>query len=248
MAFILPPPIFFLRTQPRYLSGDEFEGNVNEATGTRSSSTAEESCVVSVPAPAEATDREVCKVCNCTLQTSQSCLRCEQNHVYEESLWADAEENEELQSENCVSLLSMEEMREFHLAHFQNSIFCPPVQSNVAASQEIAATPSALHREENSLPGPNADMTNEPGENDLMSLTVHRSVICSDMIEHFKVHEIMNCELVFTDVNERGNKEGVGGGVEREVYTLFWKQFSDSVTIGECERVPFVRHDHFIKE
>ena len=142
----------------------------------------------------------------------------------------------------------MEEMREFHLAHFQNSIFCPPVQSNVAASQEIAATPSALHREENSLPGPNADMTNEPGENGLMSLTVHRSVICSDMIEHFKVHEIMNCELVFTVVNERGNKEGVGGGVEREVYTLFWKQFSDSVTIGECERVPFVRHDHFIKE
>lgn len=190
-------------------------------------------------------------MCNCTFQKSQSCLKCEQNHEYEESLWADAEENvsQELQSENSVSLLSMEEMREFHLAHFQNSIFCPPVQSNVAASQEIAAVSNTLHREENSLPGPNTDMRNELGENGVMSLTVHCSVICSDMIEHFKVHEIMNRELVFTVVNERGNKgEGVGEGVEREVYSLFWKQFSNSMTIGKCERVPFVRHDHFIKE
>lgn len=147
----------------------------------------------------------MCKVCNCTFQKSQSCLRCEQNQEYEESLWADAEENvsQELQCENSVSLLSMEEMREFRLAHFQNSIFCPPVQSNVDASQEIAASSSALHREEN-LPGPNTDMTNEPGENGLMSLTVHRSVICSDMTEHFKVHEITNREFVFTVVNERG--------------------------------------------
>ena len=241
----------FLRTQPRYLSGNEFEGNANEAKGTESSSTTEESCVESVPAPAKATECEVCKVCNCTFQKSQSCLRCEQNHEYEESLWADAEENasQEPQSENSVSLLFMEEMREFRLAHFQNSIFCPPVQSNVAASQEIAATSSALHREENSLPGPNTDMTNKPGENGLMSFTMHHSVICSYMIAQFKVHETMNYELVFTVLNERGNKEeGVVEGVEREVYSLFWKQFSSSMTIGERERVPFVRHDHFIKE
>lgn len=76
-----------------------------------------------------------------------------------------------------------------------------------------------MHREENSLPGPNTDMTNEPGDNGLMSLTVHRSVICSDMIEHFKVHEIMNRELVFPAVTERGNKEE-GVGVERSIFTL----------------------------
>ena len=141
---------FFLRIQPRYLSCDEFEGNTNEATGTESSFTAEESCVVSVPAPAKATDQEVCKVYNCTFQKSQSCLRCEQNHEHEESPWADAEESasQELQSENSVSLLSMEEMREFRSANFQKCIFCPHVQSNVAASQEIAATSNALHRED----------------------------------------------------------------------------------------------------
>lgn len=29
---------------------------------------------------------------------------------------------------------------------------------------------------------------------------------------------------------------------------MFWKEFSNSMTIGETERVPFVRHDHFVKE
>ena len=59
----------------------------------------------------------------------------------------------------------------------------------------------------------------------------------------------MNSSLFFTIINERGGKEdGVGVGVEREVYSLFWKQFTNSMTIGERKRVPFIRHDHFIKE
>ena len=29
---------------------------------------------------------------------------------------------------------------------------------------------------------------------------------------------------------------------------MFWNAFSNSMTIGETERVPFVRHDHFVKE
>lgn len=37
-------------------------------------------------------------------------------------------------------------------------------------------------------------------------------------------------------------------GVHREVYSLFWKEFASSYTIGERERVPFVRHDHFVAE
>lgn len=69
------------------------------------------------------------------------------------------------------------------------------------------------------------------------------------MIEHFKDTGVMNSSLLFTIINEKGDKEdGVGVGVEREVYSLFWKQFANSMTIGELERVPFIRHDHFIKE
>lgn len=33
-----------------------------------------------------------------------------------------------------------------------------------------------------------------------------------------------------------------------EVFSLFWCNFANSMTIGERERVPFIRHDHFIKE
>ncbi len=35
-------------------------------------------------------------------------------------------------------------------------------------------------------------------------------------------------------------------GLARDVFSLFWKAFGDSTTIGE--RVPFVRHDHFVNE
>ena len=69
------------------------------------------------------------------------------------------------------------------------------------------------------------------------------------MIEHFKDTRIMNSSSLFTVINDRRDKEeGVGVGVEREVYSLFWKQFANSMTIGERGRVPFIRHDHFIKE
>ena len=69
------------------------------------------------------------------------------------------------------------------------------------------------------------------------------------MIEHFKNEKKLQSELVFTIINERGQKEeGVGIGVSREVFFLFWKEFANSMTLGERERVPLVRHDHFIKE
>jgi hypothetical protein len=41
---------------------------------------------------------------------------------------------------------------------------------------------------------------------------------------------------------------GAGEGVTREVFTLFWKHFANAMTVRERERVPFVRHDHFIDE
>ena len=68
------------------------------------------------------------------------------------------------------------------------------------------------------------------------------------MIRYFQEADIINSELVFTIINERGeHEEGAGIGVNREVF-LIWSHFSDSMTIGERERVPFIRHDHFIKE
>ena len=50
------------------------------------------------------------------------------------------------------------------------------------------------------------------------------------MIEYFKSHDIMNKELIFEIINERGTLEqGLGIGVTREVYTLFWNEFANSI-------------------
>lgn len=170
-------------------------------------------------------------------------------------------------SENFVSL---QDMRELRVAHFTDAIGRQTAQNSVTAravlhiceeensytsstvvsepelsAQETATPSSVLHEEDNSCSG----RSGEQEDLGVMSLTVHRSVICSDMIEQFKDTRVMNSSLLFTIINERGKKEeGVGVGEEREVYSLFWKEFANSMTIGERERVPFVRRDHFIKE
>lgn len=43
-------------------------------------------------------------------------------------------------------------------------------------------------------------------------------------------------------------EQGSRIGVARDIYSSFWEEFSISMTIGERERVPFVRHDHFVDE
>ena len=112
-------------------------------------------------------------------------------------------------------------------------------------TSEACQHSSVLHEEGKSRPGPSRVQE----DHDVMPLTIHRSLICSDMIEHFKDTRVMNSSLLFTVINERGGKEDVvGGGVEREVHSLFWKQFANSMEIGERERVSFLRNDHFIKE
>ena len=271
---------FFLRTQPRHLSGDEFESS--EPTGAESLPTSEERYSVAfstVLGPTStASDREVCKVCGCSFKNGETCLRCEQNQEYQQSLLADCAETavakeldleeEELQGEVFASPVSLDDMRELRVAHFQAAICSETVQDSEVAlgvlyeegnsstsntvvsgpelsAQETVTPSSVLHEEGNSCPGPSRVQE----DHGVMSLTVHRSLICSDMIQHFKDTRVMNSSLLFTVINERGDKEdGVGVGVEREVYSLFWKQFANSMTIGERERVPFIRHDHFIKE
>ena len=82
---------FFLCTQARHLSGDKFESN--EATGAEKLATSEERSSVAfstVVGPTSTTsDRKVCKVCGCSFKNGEICLRCEQNHEYQQSLLAD---------------------------------------------------------------------------------------------------------------------------------------------------------------
>lgn len=68
-----------------------------------------------------------------------------------------------------------------------------------------------------------------------------------DMIEHFKDESIMLTSTLIkvVMVNSFGNDElGVdNGGVLRDALSAFWCSFYDCCTVGEVERVPFVRHD-----
>ena len=80
-------------------------------------------------------------------------------------------------------------------------------------------------------------------------LSVHRTCVRKDLIEHFRDPSLLESDIDFEVISELGQKEkGVGIGVAREVYSLFWKEFATSMTIRERERVPFVRHDHFVEE
>lgn len=80
-------------------------------------------------------------------------------------------------------------------------------------------------------------------------LTVHRLYIRTYLIEHFQDPSAMNCNVDFKIVNERGQLEpGAGVGVICEVFTLFWKELSIIMTIGERERGPFLGHDYFVEE
>ena len=54
-------------------------------------------------------------------------------------------------------------------------------------------------------------------------------------------------ECVFIDA--RGKEEvGRGDGEARDIYLSFWIDVSNSLFIGEKERVPFVRHDLYKME
>ena len=88
-------------------------------------------------------DREVCKVCGCSFKNGETCLRCEQNHEYQQSLLADCAntaaaeeldfEEEELQGENFASPVSLDDMRELRVAHFRAAICSETVQDSVSA-------------------------------------------------------------------------------------------------------------------
>ena len=110
-------------------------------------------------------------------------------------------------------------------------------------AQETVTLSSVLQEEGDSCPGPSRVRE----DHGVISFTAQCSLICSDMIEHFKDTRVRNYSLLFTTINER-DENGVGVGVEREVDSLFWKQFANSMMIGERQRVPFIRQDQFIEK
>ena len=77
-------------------------------------------------------------MCGCSFKNGETCLRCEQNHEYQQSLLNDCAktataeeldlEEEESEGENLASLVSLDDMRELRVAHFQAAIVSETVQ------------------------------------------------------------------------------------------------------------------------
>ena len=73
---------------------------------------------------------------------------------------------------------------------------------------------------------------------------VHRLNIKKDLIDLFRDPLIMSQDIKIIVIDARGVEEiGRGVGLLRDVFSLFWKEEYDSLSVGENERVPFVRHD-----
>ena len=221
-----------------------------------------EQCSQDKPSP-----RVVCEFCGYTYVIGETCIRCQQNEEFQASMGVDSAKNPDPVTvvtdmpEEEVQPPTLDDIRRIRVAHFvpdqpgrahdvtiDSNLLQSHVPNHDSPSQENATFPAqnassahntAFERDED------FSQQDEPGAR----LLVHRSCIVMDMIKHFKDEIVMNCQLTFQVINERGQTEdGVGVGVNREVFCLFWNAFSNSMTIGETERVPSVRHDHFVEE
>lgn len=70
----------------------------------------------------------------------------------------------------------------------------------------------------------------------------------NDMINAFKDLDISN-NVSFKVLDPRGQEEeGRGIGVKRDVYASTWKEIMDSLFVGDRERIPYIRHDLYLKD
>ena len=121
--------------------------------------------------------------------------------------------------------------------------------ANESADCEITAVDSNTNS--NEVAAGTLQLQEIPGTQceEFKDLKVHRSFVEKDILQHFRDSSCLSAQLTFTILNEKGDAEmGAGAGVTRAVFTLFWKQFANYMTVWERERVPFIQHDHFIDE
>lgn len=203
--------------------------------------------------------RVTCDVCFTTHEFGEECIRCQQNQAYEHSLLAE-NKSEEVKHE-MEEIVDLEQIRAHRVAYLTGNLIpaessnqCIISHTNEASDCEITSVHSNV-TSETVPPVGNLSAGHQPREvagiqpEQFKVLKVRRSFLQKDMIAHFKDDACMSVQLTFTIINDTGKDEmGAGVGVTREVFTLFWKHFANAMTIGERERVPFVRHDHFINE
>ncbi|KXJ21767.1 hypothetical protein AC249_AIPGENE15187 [Exaiptasia diaphana] len=190
-------------------------------------------------------------VINVHVPKGEHSLRYQQDKEYEESLLANTKETceEDISNNNIIDTVeemhpTVEEMRQRRVAAL-----------TATSTADITNMPDDNLPEipdlNTGIPDDNGGAVSDRPSPQLRSknLRIHRSYLKKDLIADFKDENILNRDITFEVINQRGDVEqGAGIGVTREVYSSFWVDFSISMTIGERERVPFVRHDHFVDE
>lgn len=87
--------------------------------------------------------------------------------------------------------------------------------------------------------------TEDPFLRQSKEIFLPRSNLLKELIEQFKVADILDYNVTFVVVADNNTPEsGRGSGVTREVITLFWKEFQISLATGASEKVPSIRHDY----
>ena len=76
-------------------------------------------------------------------------------------------------------------------------------------------------------------------------IVINKNNVLKDMVNEFLAQDIIEhkVEILFKD--ERGNVEnGRGSGLFREALSIFWREFSVSLSVGVEEKVPLIHHDY----
>ena len=77
------------------------------------------------------------------------------------------------------------------------------------------------------------------------SITVHRATLKSDLIKVFSSPDLLDINASVVVIDHQGRRElRAGEGVLRDVLASFWQEVFSSLTQGDIEKVPSIRHDH----
>lgn len=75
-------------------------------------------------------------------------------------------------------------------------------------------------------------------------MRVHRTHLRDDLMKLFSDPEILQKSIQWRIIDDHGREEeGVGAGVERDIFASFWQSIFSSLTLGDLEKVPCIRHD-----
>ena len=133
------------------------------------------------------------------------------------------------------------------------------VQDGSSSTEAPASNVNAVFQEDNQSAGDNISLADtephqdnledlDPLKNEEIEVEIHRTNLKNDVINAFKSVKI-NQKVKFKIYDPTGKlEEGIGIGIDRDVYSIVWLELMDSIFVGSNERVPYVRHDLYFEK